>query len=161
MRLSLKLNAIEQEHLQELYDAAGVARDELPYTPEYDKFVQDFQDRTFKNAEPEQVYGALLKYVRSSTCSATENLPAILEPELNKLLKEVLKRHGKSGKLLPYSSEFEQAHKEFTNLSKKELTPTEFWQAIVRSQSRSRKPPKRATAKAVKERDDEAEEDGE
>ena len=71
MRLSLKLNAIEQEHLQELYDAAGVARDELPYTEKFDQFVQDFQNRTFKNAEPEQVYGALIKYVRSSTCSAT------------------------------------------------------------------------------------------
>src|ERR1044072_7534176 len=70
MRVSLKLNAIEQEHLQELYDAAGVARDELPYSEQFDKLVQDFQDRTFKNAEPEQVFGALLKYVRSSTCAA-------------------------------------------------------------------------------------------
>jgi hypothetical protein len=161
MRLSLKLNAIEQEHLQELYDAAGMARDELPYTETFDQFIQDFQNRTFKNAEPEQVYGALIKYVRSSTCSAADFEATILEPEQNKLLKEVVKRHGKSNKLLPYSSEFEGAHKEFTTLSKRELTPREFWQAICRSQSRSRKPPKRATAKVAKERDDEADEDGE
>ena len=32
MKVPLKLNSIDQEHLQELYDAAGVARDELPYT---------------------------------------------------------------------------------------------------------------------------------
>ena len=30
--IPLKLSAIDQEHLQELYDASGVARDELPYT---------------------------------------------------------------------------------------------------------------------------------
>ena len=30
MNVPLKLNAIDQEHLQELYNAAGVARDELP-----------------------------------------------------------------------------------------------------------------------------------
>src|SRR4051794_18154178 len=48
MKPSLKLSAIEQEHLQDLYDAAGVARDELPYTEIFEKFVSDFQDRTFK-----------------------------------------------------------------------------------------------------------------
>src|SRR5258706_8529305 len=34
MKVPLKLNSIDQEHLQELYNAAGVARDELPYTEE-------------------------------------------------------------------------------------------------------------------------------
>ena len=73
MRLPLKLSSIDQEHLQELYDAAGVARDELPYTPKFDDIWQGFQDRTFKNAEREQVFGALLKYVRSSGNSATSS----------------------------------------------------------------------------------------
>ena len=36
MKVPLKLNSIDQEHLQELYDSAGVARDELPYTPAFD-----------------------------------------------------------------------------------------------------------------------------
>ena len=75
MRVPLKLNSIDQEHLQELYNAAGVARDELPYTGAFDELCQGFQDRTFKNAEPEQLFGAILKYVRSSGNAATE-LPA-------------------------------------------------------------------------------------
>src|SRR5206468_10352942 len=33
MKAPMKLNAIDQEHLQELYNAAGVPRDEPPYTP--------------------------------------------------------------------------------------------------------------------------------
>ena len=71
MRPPLKLNAIEQEHLQELYDAAGVARDELPYSEKFDEIWSGFQDRTFKNAEREQVFGAILKYVRSSSNAAS------------------------------------------------------------------------------------------
>ena len=72
MKPPLKLNAIDQEHLQELYDSLGTARDELPYTPKFDELVQGFQDRTFKNADHEQVFAALLKYVRSSSNASSE-----------------------------------------------------------------------------------------
>ena len=75
MKVPLKLNSIDQEHLQELYDSSGVARDELPYTPKFDEIVLGFQNRTFKNADPEQLFGALLKYTRSSTNAANQELP--------------------------------------------------------------------------------------
>src|SRR5437016_11893056 len=94
MRVPLKLNAIEQEHLQELYDAAGVARDELPYTPKFDDIWQGFQDRTFKNAEREQVFGALLKYTRSSGNAAGEVPETKLNDEQLKQLKALLPRHS-------------------------------------------------------------------
>lgn len=158
MRLGLKLNAIEQEHLQEVYNAAGIARDELPYTPEFDKLCQDFQDRTFKNAEPEQVYGAMLKYVRSSTCSAGEAKAPPLEVEQVKHLKAVLRKHGRSGKVLPYSSEFEAALKEFNATAGKNLSEREFWMAIARSQARSRRPVARP-AKSVPVDDEGGDED--
>ena len=154
MRPSLKLNAIEQEHLQELYDAAGVARDELPYTEAFTKLVQDFQDRTFKNAEPEQVFGALLKYTRSSSNAGTDLGPAILDEEKLKTLKLIVKRHAKSNKLVPYSSEFESALRDFNNNTKSELGPHDFWKSICRTQNRSRRPPTRkASAKAAKDDD--------
>src|SRR5262249_6310279 len=79
MRPPLKLNAIDQEHLQELYNDSKIARDELPYTDAFEAMWQGFQDRTFKNAEREQVFGALLKYVRSSS-NAAGQLP---ESKLN------------------------------------------------------------------------------
>ena len=155
MRPALKLAALEQEHLQEVYDSIGVARDELPYTPEFDRLCQEFQDRAFKNAEPEQVYGAMLKYVRSSTIAAAvpETPPAPVDPERTKLIKLLLKKHGKSGKVLPYSSEFESALKEFNQLTGKESTGREFWQALTNAQGRSRKPPQRK-AKVKADRDD-------
>src|SRR4029453_9358868 len=81
MKVPLKLNAIDQEHLQELYNSAGVARDELPYTPAFDGLVQGFQDRTFKNADAEQMFGALLKYTRSSKNAATEQPPSSLDED--------------------------------------------------------------------------------
>ncbi len=156
MRLSLKLNSIEQEHLQELYDAAGVARDELPYSPEFDKLCQDFQFRTFKNAEPEQVYGAMLKYVRSSTCSAANPEAPSLDSDQVKHLKTMLKKHGRSGKVLPYSSEFEAALKDFNAASGMKLSEREFWMAIARNQARSRRPGKAAK---VPRQDDESADD--
>jgi hypothetical protein len=151
MRPALKLNAIEQEHLQELYDAAGIPRDQLPYSEQFTKLVEDFQNRTFKNAEAEQVYGALLKYVRSSTVSSVDAGESVLTPEQVTVLKGVLKRHGKGGKLLPHSTELEAAHKEFSQLSATNLSPRDFWMSIVRAAGRPRKPPKRASAKAVRE----------
>lgn len=158
MRIALKLSAIEQEHLQELYDAAGVARDELPYTEQFEKLCQDFQDRTFKNAEPEQVYAALLRYTRSSTCSSTPNGPSGLTAEQIKQLKDVVRKHGKAGKLLPYSSEFDAALNEFKGVAKLELSPRDFWMAMAQAQGRNRKPPKRATAKVEKESEEDFDE---
>src|SRR6059058_2608196 len=95
MRPALKLNSIEQEHLQELYDAAGVARDELPYSSKFDEIWQGFQDRTFKNVEREQVFGAILKYVRSSinTASGAAMLTKLNEDQL-KQLKGLIPRHA-------------------------------------------------------------------
>jgi hypothetical protein len=121
MKAPLKLNAIDQEHLQELYNSAGVARDELPYTPAFDALVQGFQDRTFKNADHEQVYSAMIKYVRSSSNAATTLPPGTLNDDQLKHLKPVLSRHSVGGKILPYSDEFAAAHKEFNKVAGAEL----------------------------------------
>ena len=155
MRPPLKLNSIDQEHLQELYNAAGVARDELPYTDSYTALCEGFQDRTFKNADPEQVYGALLKYVRSSS-NASKEIPAtqLTEDQL-KQLKSLLPRHAKGSKILPYSDEFDALHKEFIKHASVEITTQDLWRAIVRSQGGKRRPPSRAKVAApVEERDE-------
>ncbi len=157
MRVPLKLNAIEQEHLQELYDAAGVARDELPYSEKFDEIWQGFQDRTFKNAEREQVFGAILKYVRSSSNAASG---AVLESKVSedqlKQLKGLIPRHSRAGKILPYSDEFEAVRKEFLKLSGVELSEQEFWQAMQKSAGPKRQPPPRrkAAVKAAEEDSD-------
>jgi hypothetical protein len=162
MRPPLKLNSIDTEHLQELYNASGVARDELPYTDAFEVLWSGFQDRTFKNAEREQVFGAILKYVRSSSNAAGELPDSKLDEEQLKLLKQMLVRHSKNGKLLPYSDELETAHKEFQKAAKVELTPAEFWQSAVRAQGAKRRPPvRKKAAVAVEAGDDGSDEDGE
>lgn len=147
MRIPLKLNAIDQEHLQELYDSAGVARDELPYSDKFEELWHGFQDRTFKNAERDQLYGALLKYTRSSSCAATELPESKLTDEHLKQIKILLPRHARGGKLLPYSDEFDALHKEFMKLAGVELTSQEFWRASIRAQGGKRVPPRRAKVK--------------
>jgi hypothetical protein len=153
MKPPLKLNEIDKEHLQELYDAAGVGREHLPYTPVFEKMCQDFQDRTFKNADPEQVYGALLKYIRSGNHPAPPKAESKLNEEQFKQLKAILPRHSSGGKILPYSDEVEAARKEFSKLSGVELTAEEFWQAIVQMQTAKRRPPPRRKAAAPVEPD--------
>ena len=161
MRVPLKLNSIEQEHLQELYDSAGVARDELPYSTKFDEIWQGFQDRTFKNAEREQVFGAILKYVRSSSNSASgKPSGSTLTDEQLKQLKALLPRHAKGGKVLPYSDEFEAVRKEFTKLAGVELPELEFWQSIQKTMGPKRQPPPRKKA-AVKAEEDAGEDEGE
>lgn len=155
MRVPLKLNAIEQEHLQELYNAAGVARDELPYSDKFEEIWSGFQDRTFKNAEREQVYGAIIKYVRSSSNASTEQPESKLNDDQLKQLKALLPRHAKGGKILPYSDEIDAARKEFAkHAGGVELTEQEFWQAIMRAQGPKRRPPKRAKVTAPAEEDE-------
>jgi hypothetical protein len=153
MQIPLKLNSIDQEHLQELYDASGVARDELPYTDKFDELWQGFQDRTFKNADREQVFSAMLKYTRSSRNASTELTPTTLNDEQLKTLKVVLSRHGKAGKLLPYSEEFNAARNEFTKLAGVEQSERDFWLSILRLNSSKRRPPTRKKAAAVVQED--------
>jgi hypothetical protein len=161
MKVPLKLNSIDQEHLQELYNEAGVARDELPYSAAFDAVVQGFQDRTFKNATHEQVFAAILKYTRSSSNASTELPPGELTEEQQKQLKAVLSRHNVGGKMLPYSDEFNSARTEFTKLAGTELSEQDFWRAIMRAQGAKRRPPprKKVAAAATAAADDE--DDGE
>lgn len=156
MKIPLKLNSIDQEHLQELYNAAGVARDELPYTEAMDGIVQGFQDRTFKNADPEQIFGAIIKYVRSSSNSATEMPAGTMNEDQLKQLKAVLSRHNVAGKLLPYSDEFNSARADFIKVSGADITEHEFWLSSQRMQGSKRRPParKKVAAAAAEEDDD-------
>ena len=156
--IPLKLSAIDQEHLQELYDAAGIARDELPYTEAFETIWQGFQDRTFKNASRDQLYAALLKYTRSSTNAAKPSEAIALTDDQKKTLKVIVQRHATGGKLLPYSDAFNSAMKDFNTIGVASLIENDFWRAIAGGGGGKRRlPPKRA--KVAKEAD--VEEDGE
>ena len=157
MKVPLKLNAIDQEHLQELYNAAGVARDELPYTQQFEDLWQGFQDRTFKNADREQLFAAIIKYVRSSGNAAGQISSTPLPEDQVKPLKAVLSKHLVGGKILPYSDAFEAARAEFNKAAGTELNEQAFWHAILRAQGPKRQPPKRQKVAASKPDEDDDE----
>jgi hypothetical protein len=158
MKVPLKLNSIDQEHLQELYNAAGVARDELPYTEQFEQLWQGFQDRTFKNADREQLFAAIIKYVRSSSNAAGQVEASLITDEQIKQLKAVLSRHLVNGKILPYSDSFETARGEFNKVAGTDLNEQGFWRAILRAQGPKRTPPKRV-AKVAASKPDEDDDD--
>ena len=131
MALPLKLGAIEQQHLQEIYDSAGVPRDQLPYSVELAQVCRDFQDRTFKNASEAQVYGALLKYVRTSRASKAAR-PAPPAPPRDRLEQaRLLRMHRPAGpKLEPYTPSFDYARDAFARNGGAALSPHEFWTVV-------------------------------
>ncbi|HSZ59535.1 MAG TPA: hypothetical protein VK797_28085 [Tepidisphaeraceae bacterium] len=154
MNVPLKLNAIDQEHLQELYNAAGVARDELPYTDQFEQLWQGFQDRTFKNADREQLFAAIIKYVRSSSNAAGKLPDSQVTDEQVKQLKAVLSRHLTGGKILPYGDSFQTARAEFNKHAGLDLNEQAFWHAILRAQGPKRQPPKRQKVAAKPEEEE-------
>jgi hypothetical protein len=131
MKPPIRLSAIDREHIQELYDTHQTARDELPYTEVFDRIWTGFQDRTFKNADREQLFGAMVKYVRSSTCPSTARPPIGLSDEQLRVLKSLLPRHASGGRILPYSSEFNAARTEFSRLAEAELSERDFWLGML------------------------------
>src|SRR5207302_82555 len=139
-------------------DAAGVARDELPYSAAFEQIWQGFQDRTFKDADREQLFAAIIKYVRSSSNAAGEAVPGTLNDDQLKQLKVVLSRHSIGGKILPYSDNFNSARAEFNKASGADLSEQDFWRAIQRAQGPKRRPPKRpAKVAAPAEEEDDGE----
>jgi hypothetical protein len=161
MMTPLKLNSIDQEHLQELYDATGIARDELPYTDAFNELVQGFQDRTFKNADHQQLFVAILKYVRSSSNAAAEaavGTVTVLNEDQLKQLKLMVARHGTGGKFLPYSDNFNSARNEFNKIASLELTEADFWHALQRVNGARRRPPAPKRAKVAARVDDDDDE---
>ena len=131
MVIPLKLGSIEQQHLQELYEAAGVPRDELPYSETLAQVCREFQDRTFKNANEAQVYGALLKYVRSgrrAPAAGSEKDP--VPPGRQEHAKLLRAQRPAGAKLEPYTPAFESARTAFAKDGGPDLPPQEFWRVI-------------------------------
>jgi hypothetical protein len=146
MALPLKLSAIEQQHLQELYDAAGIPRDALPYTEILDQMCRDFQDRAFKNAGPAQVYGALVKYIKSSNCPKGAMVEIVDEEPLATNLKRVRDHRAGKAKINPYTSEFDSAKREFISTTGIELSEADFYRGLRLASERPAARARRAAA---------------
>jgi hypothetical protein len=94
--------------------------------------------------------------VRSGTNSAGEVPASVLNEDQVKRLKELLPRHTKGGKLIPYSDEFESVQKEFNKLAGMDLGAGDFWRAVLQSHGPKRRPPKRTKVTAPPVDDDDS-----
>ena len=142
MAFPLKLGSIEQQHLQEVFEAAGVPRDDLPYSPALAQVCREFQDRTFKNASEAQVYGAVVKYVRCGRRTGAVKSAAPQAPSESVEHARLLMAQRQSGqKIEPYSPAFDHARDAFTRNGGAALSPREFWDVVrLASAARGRSP---------------------
>jgi len=147
LAIQLKLGSIEQEHLQEMYEATGVPREDLPYSPAFSLLCQSFQDRTFKNADEGQVYHAIIKYVRSSRCAKSRGAEPDAPGERVERARMLKSQRPLVGTLRPYTSEFDAARAEFTRKGGGELSPNEFWRVVRLASERA--PGKSAVSRAT------------
>lgn len=136
MAIPLKLGSIEQQHLQELYDAAGVPRDDLPYSDALAQVCKDFQDRTFKNASEPQVYGAMLKYVRSGRCPKVRTVRGAEPADRVEQARLLTAQRAFGRKLQPYTRDFDSARNAFARGGGADLSPHEFWRVVQLAGSR-------------------------
>ena len=148
MSVPLRLGLIEQQHLQELYEAAGVPRDELPYSAELSWVCSAFQDRTFKNASEAQVYGAMVKYVRSGRRPVAAKAKVPPAPPGRREHATLLKTQRPTGvRLEPYTPAFDHARNAFARQGGAALSQQEFW-GVVRLAGGTRARPHAAAAPA-------------
>ena len=148
MSVTLKLGLIEQQHLQELYEGAGVPRDELPYSAELALVCREFQDRTFKNASEAQVYAALVKYVRSGRRAAgtTRKAPPA-PPERLEHARLLTAQRPSGARLEPYTVAFDHARNAFARNGGAALSRQEFWGVVrLAGGTRTRQPAAAAPA---------------
>src|SRR5258708_7017310 len=85
--------------------------------PERARGGRGSEDRRFKSADGEHLFGACLKYARSSNNAAKEVRGVELTEDQVKQTKVAPPRHGTAGKLIPYSDAFNTAHAEFKKVS--------------------------------------------
>lgn len=127
MAIPLKLGTIEQQHLQELYEAAGVPRDELPYSPALTQVCKEFQNRTFKNANEAQVFGAIVKYVRSGRRAKARATQPTVAPDRLTQARLLRAQRASAPKPRPYTRDFDYARNAFARAGGPDLSPQEYW----------------------------------
>ena len=99
---------------------------------------RDFQDRTFKNANEAQVYGALVKYVRSGRRGEGPRPKAPAAPRDLVEQARQLKEHRPAGqKLEPYTNAFDHARDAFARHLGAELSQHDFWHLVRLAGARS------------------------
>lgn len=127
------LSRAHEEHIRELLQAAGMARDLLPYTPEFDSLKGDFYLRAFRKMSDAEFWRAVVNVAKKGGVRGKRS--SIRAPSLTQEQRETLRRLlpvpiGERDKL-PYGDKFPKFVRGFNSETGLALTEREVWLAVL------------------------------
>ncbi|MCH7872395.1 MAG: AAA family ATPase, partial [Planctomycetes bacterium] len=132
--------------MQSLLDECELPRDALPYTEEFDKLKQSFEDSRKASLSDADFWRMLssvgkaggLGRKKGSKKSAPRTPPVSADERLEilRLFSDAMYPRDR----LPYTAQFDKIHRQFVKLTGNKLNKHEFWRSVSRVAKLSRKP---------------------
>jgi predicted AAA+ superfamily ATPase len=142
----------EKSKVETLLSATGTPRDALPYSQEFDSLFEAFRKFAKRNLEKHDFWRMLSSIAKTGKGKLKKKRNRIASPHLNiEYQLEIMRQfpEGIGGRdRLPYTSEFEKLHKQFTKLTKVNLTKNEYWLSVLAVAKKSVKPKPLFTSEA-------------
>ena len=127
------ISRAHEEHIRELLQGASVARDMLPYTPEFDQLKRDYYGRTFTKLTDAEFWRVIITVAKKGGVtgkSRAKAAPSLTEEQKQTLIGSIPCSLGERDRL-PYSESFHKAIDRFNNISSMSLSYREAWLAIL------------------------------
>ena len=129
----ITLDSAGEEHVRELLDDTELARDQLPYTEEFDGLKEGFYDRTFKKLSDAEFWQILLRIGKQGGVRGKKTRDHA--PELSEDQKQALRRLlpvelGKTDSL-PYTDRMTRLVASFNRATGLDLTERDVWLAVL------------------------------
>jgi uncharacterized protein len=131
--------------VRKLLQKASRSRDELPYTPEFDRLKARFERWAGRGVSQSHFWRTLTKVgkrgglARSSPHRRAQRAPTISTEDQLELMRLLPDGVGNRDQF-PYTEAFDEIHRQFTKLTKVKLDKHEFWRVLARVGKKSRKP---------------------
>ncbi|MBI5863499.1 MAG: ATP-binding protein [Planctomycetes bacterium] len=141
----VKYSEATKEFVLKLLAEIELPRDALPYTEPFDKLKADFERRQNVSLDNVDFWrmlssvgkgGGLAPGGRKKRAPRTPTLTDDEQLEILRLMPDGIGNRDH----LPYTAEFDEMHRRFTQLTGKKLTKHEFWRGVSRVAKLSRKP---------------------
>lgn len=134
----------EEEIVRELLRTAEMARDSLPYTPEFARLKSSYAEQTGQRVKDHDFWMLLTRVGKKGGLAGSHRKKKLQAPSLTREQQlEVLRLFpdGIGGRdSLPYTPVFEELHARFCRLTAFAISKQDFWRAVSNIAKKSRKP---------------------
>lgn len=130
----IPLSRAHEEQIRALLKACPLARDEIPYSGEFERLRSDFWDRSFRKMTDNEFWQAVLTVAKQGGIrgkKAGQSAPS-LSPDQERSLRACLPVPIGERDRLPYTQAFDTMLKRFNAATGLALTEKNLWLAVLR-----------------------------